>query len=178
MQLVQAVLYAAGSKGCRTMASLGAADRSWVVAGLTLYGLTAEEIADRLSCSLRLVRSIRAEDMTQMALLMQTESRNFGDELRLERSEHGVTRQAFDDLAAAHRRVKAQLDQLLDTLQTRGEVQTFLCGHPMLDFNMYRNCGKRYCRMCRAARQAEWRKNRLSCGVVNKLTTPTLAAVR
>ena len=64
-QLVPAVL--ASVRGY-SMAALSFPDRCWVVAGLTLAGLTAEEIAERLACSLRLVRSLRAEDMTQVCL--------------------------------------------------------------------------------------------------------------
>jgi hypothetical protein len=102
------------------MADLTAPDRAWVVAGLTLANLTAKDIAERLHCSLRLVRSIRAEPITQMAVVMQTESRNFADELRLERSEHQVTRQQLAETQAERDRLKRQLDNLLDAQSEHG----------------------------------------------------------
>jgi hypothetical protein len=47
-------------------------DRAWVVAGLQVSGLTADDTARALGCSLRLVRSIRAEPMTKLAVYTMT----------------------------------------------------------------------------------------------------------
>jgi hypothetical protein len=48
-QLIASVL--GSPRAFRGMSELGSADRAWLVAGLTLAGLTAGEIASRLSCS-------------------------------------------------------------------------------------------------------------------------------
>jgi hypothetical protein len=158
-QLVAAVL---SSPRARRMANLPAPDRCWVVAGLTLAGLTAKDIAERLGCSLRLVRSIRAEPMTQVCLLMQRESRNFSDELRLKQSEHQVTRHHLSDVTAAADRYKRQLDNVLDKIMIGEPVTTCRkCNTPMDKWNTYEHRGKRWCRECRRVREAD-RRARLS----------------
>lgn len=43
-------------------------DRAWIVAGLTVVGYTAEMIAKQLCCSIRTVKSIKAEPMTRVAV--------------------------------------------------------------------------------------------------------------
>lgn len=43
-------------------------DRAWVVAGLTAAGLTGEETAKCLGLSLRVIRQVRAEPMTRIAV--------------------------------------------------------------------------------------------------------------
>ncbi|WP_237569284.1 NAD(P)H-dependent flavin oxidoreductase [Mycolicibacterium lacusdiani] len=48
------------------MTQLPIEDRAWLVSGLTLRVLTAKDIAERLGCSLRLVRAIRAEPITHV----------------------------------------------------------------------------------------------------------------
>ena len=37
-------------------------DRMWIVVGLSALGWTAQEIADRMDCSLRLIRNIKADN--------------------------------------------------------------------------------------------------------------------
>lgn len=144
------------------MADLSLADRSWVVAGLTLAGLTAKDIAERLGCSLRLVRSIRAEDMTQVCVLMQSESQNFADELRLSKSEHEVTRREAIEALAEAGRVRRQRDRLLDEKITGGEVCSR--GHQMDRYNTYvqEKTGKRFCRACKIKRQYGYRAGKRS----------------
>ncbi|WP_237162362.1 hypothetical protein [Mycolicibacterium fortuitum] len=154
-QMVAAVL--SMPKASRKMTELSDADRSWLVAGLTLAGVTAQDIADRLSCSLRLVRAIRAEDMTQMAVVAQTETRALGDELRAERCDHSVTRRQLAAAEAENARLRAQLDQLVDAHQA-GTLDLFRCGHPRVKYNEYRHGGKSYCRECRRDYQANRRK--------------------
>ena len=78
-QLVAAVLAGSAAR----MSDLNDSDRAWVVAGLMSAHLTAEDIADRLGCSLRLVRAIRALPLTAVCLYALQESANFTDELRL-----------------------------------------------------------------------------------------------
>lgn len=157
-QLVAAVLSA--PKANRKMADLAAPDRAWVVAGLTLHGLTAKDIADRLGCSVRLVKSIRAEDMTQVCMVAQTDTRTLGNELRAERCDHAVTRRALAESGAANERLRMQLDQLLDARLT-GQVEAFRCGHPIVPYNTYEHGGKRWCRECGRERKAVSRRNGL-----------------
>lgn len=140
------------------MAELSQSDRAWVVAGLTLAGLTAKDIAERLGCSLRLVRSIRATDLAQVCLLMQRETQNFTCELRMERSEHQATRQALGEMSARAERYKRQLDNVIDA-QMIGERITVCrkCATPMDKYNTYEHGGKRWCRECRRRREADRR---------------------
>lgn len=43
------------------------ADRVWAVVSLSALGWTAQEIADRMECSLRLIRNIKAEHAAELA---------------------------------------------------------------------------------------------------------------
>lgn len=148
-------------KASRKMTELSDPDRAWLVAGLTLAGMTAEDIAERTSCSRRLVMSIRAEDMTQVCKVAQKQTGEIGDELRAERCQHAVTRRELSEARASIERLQVQVDQLIDAMQA-GELHTFNCGHPMVPFNMYRNGGKTYCRKCRTDRQMKRRRGLLA----------------
>jgi hypothetical protein len=84
-------LVAYGLLGGLRAVDLSGPDRAWVVAGLTAAGLTAEETARRLHCSLRLVRQIRVEPMTVVAAYALTvlgELEALGDELGRVRRDH------------------------------------------------------------------------------------------
>lgn len=142
------------------MADMSQPDRAWVVAGLTLAGLTAKDIAGRLGCSLRLVRSIRAEDMTQVCVVALTESRNFSNELRLEQSENQVLRRELQETQAERDRVKRQLDNLLDAHIIGAPIRTCRqCGHQLDKWNTYEHArtGKKACRNCHRERMSERR---------------------
>lgn len=147
MQLIPAVLAGGGRK----MSQLSSSDRCWVVAGLTLSGLTAEEIADRLDCSLRLVRSIRAEDMTAVCTYVQTESRNFTDELRLAQMQLRQTAMALQSTEAELFRTKGKLDRMVDA-HIVGARCCPKCSTPMTGYNVYVWGGKNYCRECHRQR--------------------------
>ncbi len=151
-QLVAAVL--AGSSA--TMGSLATPDRCWLVAGLTLHGLTAEDIADRMSCSLRLVRAIRAEDMTQVCLRMQQETRHFHDELRLAHSEARTQAAALAAMTGERDRLRVQVDRILDA-HAVGAKPCAKCGTPMAGYNVYTWRSNAYCRECHRQRQARYR---------------------
>lgn len=155
-QLVPAVL--AGTS--RKMSQLCSSDRSWVVAGLTLAGLTAEDIADRLSCSLRLVRSIRAEDMTQVCVQMQSETDNFANELRLSRASNAAQTARIAELSSELDRVKAKLCRVLDAHM--GVKKCGRCETPMTGYNVYTHdaTGKDFCRECHRRRQQQYRDSR------------------
>jgi hypothetical protein len=132
----------------RGATELSAADRSWLVAGLSLGGLTAADIAGRLSCSLRLVRSIRAESLTQVCVWAQRQARVLGDGVRVERVAHAGTRLELVRARAEVDRLKAQVEDLLSAL-VAGGVDVCRKGHPLVGYNVYVHGGKRYCRECR-----------------------------
>jgi hypothetical protein len=48
--------------GC-SIRDLSTEDRAWAVVSLSEMGWTAQDIADRMSCSLRLIRNIKAEPL-------------------------------------------------------------------------------------------------------------------
>lgn len=140
------------------MTDLSEPDRSWLVAGLTLAGMTAHGIAERLSCSLRLVRTIRAEDMTQVCLLAQHREQALTNELRKMELEYRLARLGLDAKDAEVTRLQRQLDQILDAY-TAGTLHTFRrCGHPKVGYNVYRSQGREYCRECRRAWDQTHRK--------------------
>lgn len=131
-------------------------DRCWVVAGLGLAGLTAEQIADRLGCSLRLVRSVRAEPTTAMAAWAITEANHFADELRLARCEQTRLTEELRASSAEARRLRTQVNKLatppgrLWPLCPKGK-------HPMNPANTYMHGRRTYCRVCHAQRQSAYR---------------------
>lgn len=161
--LIPAIL--AGS--ATTMRDLGAADRSWVVAGLRRNGLTAEQIRDRLRCSLRQVRAIAAEPLTAVCRLLQDESEHFADELRLVHGELRLLGIEHRQTMAARDRYKTQLLNLLDAHLTEGGVSTFPCGCPRTAYNTYvaPKTGKAGCREHRRLAVARHRE-RLKSGNV------------
>lgn len=147
--------------GGRSMSDLAPPDRCWAVAGLTRLGLTAAETADLLDCSLRLVRSVRADPMTLVCAMYMAEADHFRDELRLARSELRIETCRHAETAADRERIKAQLDRLLDA-HLVGAVDTCSQGHPMTEYNTYRRPnGTRSCRECHRARQAGYRARRV-----------------
>ena len=151
-QLVPAIL--AGS--CRKISSLGDSDRSWAVAGLVRAGLTAEDIADRMGCSLRMIRTIRAQDMTQVCLYLQKESAAFADECSAAGSEIRGLRAELSRVRDDHRRVRERLDRVLDA-HLAGVPLCRRCQTPMQGYNLYEHNGKRFCRECHRLRQSEYR---------------------
>jgi len=156
-QMIAAIL--SSPKAWRGMTQLCDWDRAWLVAGLTLAGMTAKDIAERLDCSLRLVRSIRAEDRTQACVAAQQDNHLLTDDLRTERCEHGLTRSELAEALRLNSRLQMKLDQIVDKLTT-GRLESFPCGCPRVDYNMYRHDGRAYCRQCRSDRQAKRRNLR------------------
>jgi len=156
-QLIPAIL----AGGVHPMRELSVPDRSWVVAGLRLKGLTAAEIADRLKpCSLRQVRAINAEPLTAVCLLYQREREVFANDRRMTMSEVRRLLGELADAEAARDRYKHQLDIQLD-LHVLGEAgATFVCGHPKNRYNTYVHAptGKKSCRECRTKAVAEHRE--------------------
>ena len=148
-QLVHSVL------AHRSVGDLTVHDRAWVVAGLTRAGLTAEDIADRLSCSLRLVRTIRADPMTQVCSRMQAESEHFADEIRLLRSELRASAARASAAELEVSRLRRQLVRL-----TTPPEQSCSRGHDLSSpYAVYvqQRTGRRFCRECHRERQAAYR---------------------
>jgi len=144
-------------KASRKMTELSGPDRSWLVAGLTLAGVTADEIAERTGCSRRLVMAIRAEDMTQVCKIAQQQTGELEAELSAERSEHSVTRRDLVEKVAEAERLRMQLDQVLGKLMV-GTLTAFpRCGHPRVKYNTYSHGGAERCRECRRKWQADRR---------------------
>jgi hypothetical protein len=136
------------------MSDLTAPDRCWVVAGLTLHGLTAEDIAERLSCSLRLVRSLRAEPMTTVCMWAQREADVFSDELRLSRSEHKQVRLAHAAAVLEATRLRGQIARIVASQSS----QTCVRGHDISSpYARYERNGRSWCRECHRERQATYR---------------------
>lgn len=151
-QLVPAII--AGSK--KRMRYLPEPDRAWVVAGLGVRGLTAEDIATRLDCSLRLVRTIRAWPMTRVCRYAQVETVNFTKELALADSARRSAVAAHTELAGQCERIRAQRDRMLDE-KICGHRVFPGCGHPMDRYNTYENNGKKFCRACGRDRSKNYR---------------------
>lgn len=153
--LVEAAL--SSPKFTKRMTDLSCPDRSWLVAGLTLAGMTAQSIADRLSCSLRLVRTIRAEEMTQVCYLAQQREAALTE---MHRAADRAERLAAHELTTAKAqlaRLRFELDQIIDA-HIAGTVSTFpKCGHPKVGYNVYRSRGRDYCRECRRCWDREHR---------------------
>lgn len=142
------------------MRELGAADRCWVVASLTHAGRTAEDIRQRLGCSLRQVRLVRAEYGTQLALMYLTEAETFANELRL--AQHGE-RSAYRDIAVLQidlERITAERNRLIATMSGATPDVFPKCGHAR-DWGNTWTCArtkKRHCRTCRRERMARRRR--------------------
>jgi hypothetical protein len=166
-QLIAAVL---AGPGYRTMAALSPADRCWVVAGLRIAGLTAEQTRDRLKpCSLRLVRSILAEPMTTMAIRYQLETAHFADEMRLARSEFRHVTKQLMDAAGELDRTKRQLDRMI-TARATGARPCRTCGTPLDRYNAYEHSGKLHCRTCHRNREQR-RRDAKRAGMLTPVST-------
>jgi hypothetical protein len=140
----------------RRMSELGLADRAWLVAGLTLAGLTAGEIASRLSCSVRLVKSVRADPVAGVAVWCLGRVGGLESELRGERVAHSGSRRELARVRGEVLRLRRQVDELVDALAVGG-VDACRRGHPLVPYNTYRHGGKRFCRTCHRDRQAGYR---------------------
>lgn len=132
------------------MTDLSGPDRSWLVAGLTLAGMTAQSIADRLSCSLRLIRTIRSEEMTEVCYRSQKLEAEMSDEVRRSELALRLARRELERAQQVTQQVKLQLDQIIDA-HMAGTLAFFpRCSHPKVGYNVYSSNGRDYCRTCRA----------------------------
>lgn len=154
MQLVPSLL-----AGPRPELKLSGPDRAWAVAGLTLAGKTAEDIASRIGVSLRLVRTIRSDPMTQVCMFYQRESETFASELRMVNEGYRAVVSQLTATEAELARAKDQFARLL------GRTTFPKCGHPMDYGNTYRWTDKKTgrektsCRKCHRNRMAARRSS-------------------
>lgn len=101
------------------IADLSGPDRAWIVAYLAAAGWTVASIAERLRCSLRLVQQIKAEPMTQVAMLAHDQRRDLAAMASLQCMQ---TTLLLQDLARAQERLGAlerQRDVFLDRLTSK-----------------------------------------------------------
>jgi hypothetical protein len=154
-QLVPAIL--AGSR--KRMADLQDNDRAWVVAGLGLAGLKAEDIAERLKCSLRLVRSIRALPLTKACVYAQTETTSWRNETRLATSALKERDIRINALVGELERARSKLSRLIDA-HVVGTPSCGRCGTPWDKGNTYYEGTKRRCRNCNRLKQQAFRERR------------------
>lgn len=109
-------LVATAQAGKVAVKTLGCEDRSWVVAGLTARGITADDAAKLLGCSLRLIRQIRAHPLTTMALYAQTVAVDVETTTSRARTEQRAAAYELEDLKMTAERYKRQRDDLIEQL--------------------------------------------------------------
>lgn len=126
-------------------------DRCWLVAGLSQAGLAGADIADRLKCSMRLVRKLQAEDMTTVCRAYHHEAESFGEELRLTRYELAVRTRELADVLAEATRVREQRNRLIDMAMTGEPIKLCKNQHVLDRYTTYTHpkTGKVSCRTCR-----------------------------
>lgn len=136
-------------------------DRSWIVAGLTLAGWSAEEITERIGGSIRLIRDIRSQPMTSLCTMMHEEIEKLTTELRLSQIECAATQHELARATRNAERFRTQLDQVLGRRAVKEPVELCSRGkHPMVEYNKYRCGGKIRCRECRREWDSTRRKPR------------------
>lgn len=135
-------------------------DKCWVVAGLTADGMTAEDIRERLKCSLRLVRTLQADPRTKVFMLYLAKVDAARQEAALISHELRTTSISLAQCRAELDRVKRQRDNLIDAAMTGEPVKMCKHNHLMTKYNTYEHpaTGKRSCRTCRREAKAASRQ--------------------
>jgi hypothetical protein len=101
------------------IAELSGSDRAWIVAALTAQGWTVAAIAERLSCSLRLIQQIKAEPTVQVALYAMGLARDLEAERGVRRLADLQHQRELSIRDHALERVRAQRDLLLNHITPR-----------------------------------------------------------
>ncbi|MCV7207042.1 hypothetical protein [Mycolicibacterium canariasense] len=123
LQLIPAMLVT--PRWPRKLTDYEAADRAWIVAGLTLAGWPAHEIVERIGGSIRLIRALRADAMTEACRLWQLDIKRLETELRQEHIAHTATQTALTQATRDVERKNTQIDQLIESLRaTRSSTPT------------------------------------------------------
>lgn len=155
-QLIPAIL--AGSCTA-TMAGLTPADKAWVVLNLTDDGYTAEFIAERMACSVRLVRTILSNDLGLVMRRYMETAEHFDREHRMASCEVARLARALAEAERDRDRYQGERNRLIDRLVSPvGPV--FPCGCPRTKYNTYTapKTGKQGCRHHRTLAQARYRE--------------------
>lgn len=153
--IVQAIL--AGSP--TVMADLAGADRSWAVAGLVKAGLTREDIADRLKCSVRLVHAVATSPATAICTYLMDRENVWTDENRLAAVEIRAYRAQLESRIRELAEANARVGRLIDA-QIVGDPMCRKCGTPFDVGNTYYENGRRRCRNCHRLKQQEFRRRK------------------
>lgn len=134
----------------RKLTEMPAEDRCHLVAGLTAHGWSAKEIRHRCGGSIRLVKFLRAEPLTQVCRWAIEEVEKVAREARAEKALRLATQSDLEQSRRREIRLRAQNDQLVAALKAGVRVELCSKGlHLMVDYNTYRNGGKQRCRACR-----------------------------
>lgn len=96
--------------------TLGPLDRAWLVASLTSQGWTVAAIAASLRCSLRLVQTIKSENMTRVAAYAVDAHRRLTEESAARRMEERLSSRLIADRDNRIERLTSQRDCLLDQI--------------------------------------------------------------
>lgn len=140
-------------------------DKCWVVAGLTeCERMKAEDIKERLKCSLRMVRTLLAEPRTKAFRMYFREVMTFREELSLSQHELRVRTSELAGALRDNARLSEQRAQLID-MATVGEPITVCKRNHLLDrYNTYIHpkTKKRSCRTCRREAKQRSRGEKLS----------------
>ena len=120
------------------MDDLNGCDRAWAVVVMTDdEELTAEEIADRLDCSLRLVRTVLAGPEAVLVRLYRAEAEAFERTLDMTQGEVARLAEALGDTEGERDRLQAQRDRLLAVHLAERNGETHRCGCPVTRYNTY-----------------------------------------
>lgn len=103
--------------GGASIKDLSDADRTWVVIVLLSHGWTAQDVADRLHCSLRLIRNIRADPLAAVALYALGLERALGAERAVRALEARFSAQRDAEAMAESIRLRRQLGDLVTQLK-------------------------------------------------------------
>jgi len=112
------------------------------------------------------VKFIRAEELTAVCVWAQRTAASVEARLRAEVVAHGLTRQELARARQEADRFRAQVDRLVAALAAGERVEVFRCGHPRVEWNVYRHRGtdpagrkfcREYCRECNVRRAAAYR---------------------
>ncbi|AYB70614.1 hypothetical protein SEA_SERENDIPITOUS_73 [Mycobacterium phage Serendipitous] len=131
-----------------TMDDLDGCDRVWAVVVMTDdEEMTAEAIAERLGCSLRLVRTILADPSTVLMRMYRAEAETFERELDMVSGEVQRLASALATTEAERDRMQVQRDRLLQVALAERAGETHSCGCPVSRYNTYVSpSGKMGCR--------------------------------
>lgn len=163
--LVPAIL--AGSP--TRMDDLSLADQAWVCLVLKDAGYTAEFTAERLDCSVRLVRSRISDDIGQVMRRYMDTAEHFDREHRMASGEVQRLDRALTDAERDRDRYLGERNRLID-LRMSDDTWSgprFRCGCPMSKYNTYTapKTGKRGCRHHRTMAQQRYRQRRVATPV-------------